>query len=85
MPVLLALRCLCLVCLALNPHTLVVVDAKHRKLFIAVAEKEASLLAERANSSFLLLLEMISGLSSNTAVLYMCFPGRAPLLQPLHQ
>ena len=38
-----------------GPTHTVVVDATYPKLLIAVAEKEAPFLAERANSSFLLL------------------------------
>lgn len=53
-PALLAPHYLCLVFLALNPHTPVAVDAKYPKLFIAVAKKEAPVLVERASSSFLL-------------------------------
>lgn len=49
------LQYVCLVCLALNTLTLAVVDATYPWLLIAVAEEEAPLLAERVNSSFLLL------------------------------
>lgn len=52
---LLALQSLCLVCLALSPHTLVVAGAAPPESAVAAAEKEAPLLAERVSRRFLLL------------------------------